>query len=79
MALYRYIARETPTGTLTIGPELEEIRCHYCGEEASPQVCPGDHRSHYHGSVHIPDGGLVPVCNECIQRARDEWYRPTGR
>ena len=72
MALYRYRTHETPTG-FTVGPELDEQRCHYCGGESRANVCPGDGGSHYHGEVHLPGGGLVAVCGTCIPKARAEW------
>lgn len=61
------------TGSFTVGPDMVEQRCHYCGGEAKMNQCPGDDRSHYHGEVHLPDSGLVAVCGTCIPKARAEW------
>lgn len=46
------------------------MSCYLCGAKATPSRCPGDGGDHRHGMVHLPGGGLEPVCP---QHWRDVW------
>lgn len=69
MALYRhkYVESADPRRpgitTFIVLPDLEEIRCAVCGDEAVPNVCHADTQRHYHGQVHI-NGKLTALCQK---------------
>lgn len=79
MALYKYVLHEAQEPDadgnrwMQIGPETEEERCYLCGEEAHANWCPGDGRSHHHGCVHTPEGGLEAVCRSCHPKVEQAW------
>lgn len=75
--LYRFTSTETigddGRPVINIGPDVEPTPCTRCGSESFGNVCPGDGRYHHHGCVHTVDGGLEPLCHDCIKVVDEEW------
>jgi hypothetical protein len=76
--LQRYVEHEVEGG-FAVGPEVEDDPCFLCGAESVANSCPGDGRLHHHGRVHIPGGGLEPVCGGCIEKVKAGWQAFRGR
>lgn len=46
-----------------------EKTCENCDKkEAKYQTCHADGRNHWHGAVHVPDKGLMALCDECDKK-----------
>jgi hypothetical protein len=75
--LQSYVTHEVKGG-FTIGPEVQDDPCFLCRGESMANTCPGDGRLHYHGRVHVPGGGLEPVCSGCLEHVKAQWQMHRG-
>lgn len=54
--------------------KLIDVDCDHCEtNDAKVQMCEGDGRIHHHGMVHVKDGGLMYLCDNCAEAEAKNW------